>query len=126
MTAQEVRGPVAVVTGASRGAGKGIALALGHCGMTVYVTGRTRGAADSRHGGCIAQTAALIDAVGGKGIAMATDHADDAAVTQLFARVGQENGQLDILVNNAAKIPDPQPGSFWDSLMRYAHPGRDS
>jgi NAD(P)-dependent dehydrogenase (short-subunit alcohol dehydrogenase family) len=77
---------VAVVTGASRGAGKGIALALGQAGATVYVTGRSRSSADSPYGGSVAETAALIDEAGGTGIPVPLDHADDEAVAELSLR----------------------------------------
>ena len=78
---------VAVVTGASRGAGRGIAQALGQHGATVYVTGRSTSSTDSPYGGTIGDTAALVDEAGGRGIAVAVDHADDAAVADLFAAV---------------------------------------
>jgi NAD(P)-dependent dehydrogenase (short-subunit alcohol dehydrogenase family) len=68
---------VAVVTGASRGAGAGIAHALGSHGCTVYVTGRTRHANESGRSGTIGDTAAMVTAAGGEGIAVAVDHADD-------------------------------------------------
>src|SRR5712671_5484395 len=97
-------GAIAVVTGASRGAGKGIATALGQAGMTVYVTGRSLADHDSPYGGTVSETAALVTKSGGQGIAVAVDHADDQAVKSLFERVGQEQGRLDILVNNAANI----------------------
>ena len=71
---------VAVVTGASRGAGKGIALALGAAGATVYVTGRSQNEGDASLPGTIHATAREIDALGGKGIAVACDHADDEQV----------------------------------------------
>jgi NAD(P)-dependent dehydrogenase (short-subunit alcohol dehydrogenase family) len=97
---------IALVTGASRGAGKGIALALGATGATVYVTGRTRRDGDSELPGSIETTARQIDEVGGHGVALACDHADDAEVEAAFARVADERGRLDILVNNAFAIPD--------------------
>ena len=97
---------VAFVTGASRGAGKGIALALGATGATVYVTGRTKNDGDSELPGSIATTAKQIDERGGHGIAIACDHADDAQVEAAFAQVAAEHGRLDILVNNAFAIPD--------------------
>jgi dehydrogenase/reductase SDR family protein 1 len=106
-------GQVAVVTGASRGVGKGIALGLGEAGATVYVTGRsvTAGALP----GTIGETAEQVSALGGRGIAAACDHADDAAVASLFARVNREQGRLDILVNNAFAIPDGKIiGRFWE------------
>jgi NAD(P)-dependent dehydrogenase (short-subunit alcohol dehydrogenase family) len=95
---------VAVVTGASRGVGRGIAIALGSRGYTVYVTGRTRRPGESPWGGTIHETAAAITAAGGKGVAVRADHRDDAEVEALFERVRQEEGRLDILVNNAALI----------------------
>jgi NAD(P)-dependent dehydrogenase (short-subunit alcohol dehydrogenase family) len=112
---------VAVVTGASRGAGKGIALALGQSGATVYVTGRSRRSTDSPYGGTIDETAALIDAAGGKGVPMAVDHADDEAVAELFAQVKRDHGRLDILVNNAAKaLASAQPSGFWEKPLETA------
>lgn len=97
---------VAFVTGASRGAGKGIALALAETGATVYVTGRTKHDGDSELPGSIATTAKQIDERGGRGIAIVCDHADDAQVEAAFAQVAEEHGRLDILVNNAFAIPD--------------------
>jgi NAD(P)-dependent dehydrogenase (short-subunit alcohol dehydrogenase family) len=107
---------VAVVTGASRGAGLGIAHALGSHGCTVYVTGRTERAGQSPLAGTIHETAELVTAAGGEGIAVAADHADDAQTKALFDRVGREQGRLDILVNNAAIIRDEMMGRtrFWE------------
>ena len=107
---------VVVVTGASRGAGKGIAIALGASGATVYVTGRSQQEGDATLPGTVGATAAAVTAVGGRGIAVACDHRDDAQVAALFERVRDEQGgQLDILVNNACLIPPEltQPGPFW-------------
>jgi NAD(P)-dependent dehydrogenase (short-subunit alcohol dehydrogenase family) len=95
---------VAVVTGASRGAGRGIAIALGAHGYTVYVTGRTQRAGESPWGGTIHDTAAAVTAAGGKGVAVRVDHRDDDAARALFERVGREHGRLDVLVSNAALI----------------------
>lgn len=110
---------VAVVTGASRGAGAGIARALGGHGCTVYVTGRTRGSSASSSTGTIDETAARVTAAGGKGIAIPVDHSDDAQVRALFERVGQESGRVDILVNNAAVIRDEMMGrtKFWEEPL---------
>jgi NAD(P)-dependent dehydrogenase (short-subunit alcohol dehydrogenase family) len=98
-----LRGKIAVVTGASRGVGKGIAIGLGEAGATVYVTGRTiqEGADIEKLGGTIFKTAEEVTAIGGKGIAVICDHRDDAQVEKLFQHVKEENGQLDILANNA-------------------------
>jgi len=106
---------VAVVTGASRGAGKGIALALAAQGATVYVTGRSQREGDAALPGTVHATAREIDALGGHGIAVSCDHRDDAQVACLFERVAREAGRLDILVNNATFLHDDliQPGPFW-------------
>ncbi|RDH75512.1 SDR family NAD(P)-dependent oxidoreductase [Mycolicibacterium moriokaense] len=110
---------VAVVTGASRGAGLGIAHALGSHGCTVYVTGRTEKPGQSPLSGTIGETAALVTAAGGEGIAVAVDHADDEQAKALFDRVGREQGRLDILVNNAALIRDEMMarGPFWEKPL---------
>lgn len=95
-------GKVALVTGASRGVGKGIALGLGEAGATVYVTGRTveEGQAAVSLPGTIHQTAEEIDKSGGKGIAVRCDHQEDEEVRELFQRIQAEQNRLDILVNN--------------------------
>ena len=108
---------IAVVTGASRGAGKGIAIALGEAGATVYVTGRSLADADSPFGGTVSETAERITRAGGTGIAAAVDHADDAAVAAFFARIGRDGGRLDILVNNAARVGAPASGGFWEKPL---------
>lgn len=107
-------GRVAVVTGASRGAGKGIAVELGAAGATVYVTGRSTRAQPAtsyarivelsglpRMPGCIEDTAEEVTRQGGRGIPVCCDHADAGDVARLFARVEEEAGRLDLLVNNA-------------------------
>lgn len=108
--------PVAVVTGASRGAGAGIARALGAAGYAVYITGRTTVEGSAALPGTVGATAKAIDDAGGRGVAVAVDHRDDAAVAALFAQVERDEGRLDILVNNAAVIDDAliQPGGFWE------------
>jgi NAD(P)-dependent dehydrogenase (short-subunit alcohol dehydrogenase family) len=98
-----LRNNVAIVTGASRGAGRGIALALGDAGAIVYVTGRSvRGEPSTEDlPGTIQDTAEAVTARGGRGIPIRCDHTVDSDVEALFARVRQIQGRLDILVNNA-------------------------
>ena len=108
--------PIAVVTGASRGAGAGIARALGSHGATVYITGRSETATNSAQQGTIHETAQKVTAAGGQGIAVRVDHRDDEEVKSLFAQIEREHGRVDILVNNAAIIRDEMMGRtrFWE------------
>ena len=110
---------VVVVTGASRGAGKGIAIALGATGATVYVTGRSQREGDAPLPGTVHATAEAVTAVGGRGIAVHCDHADDGQVRQLFEQVRDEQGRLDILVNNATSLHDAltDTGPFWEKPL---------
>jgi len=119
---------VAVVTGASRGAGKGIALALGAAGMTVYVTGRSAAESFGRLKGetlpgTVVETAQQIDKFGGRGIAIPCDHRNDDSVRRLFERVASEAGAPDILVNNATFIHDAliDPGGFWEKPLELVN-----
>ena len=115
---------VAVVTGASRGAGKGIAVALGAEGATVYVTGRTVKEGDAPLPGTVSATADAVTRAGGRGIAVACDHAKDADVKALFERVKKEqNGRLDILVNNATFLHDQliEKGGFWEKPLELVN-----
>jgi dehydrogenase/reductase SDR family protein 1 len=111
-------GQIAVVTGASRGIGKGIALELGAAGATVYLTGRTVEAGSSPLPGTIGATADEVTKLGGRGIAVACDHGDDAQIIALFERVRAEQGRIDILVNNVFTAPSErtilQGGGFWE------------
>jgi NAD(P)-dependent dehydrogenase (short-subunit alcohol dehydrogenase family) len=135
---------IAIVTGASRGGGRGIAVELGAIGATVYVTGRTtreqqpaaydtfkRSAGFTAMPGTIEDTAEAVTAAGGNGIAVRCDHSDPAAVRELIARVEREHGQLDLLVNNAwgghetlthEYLDAPfweQPLSHWQSMFEH-------
>lgn len=94
---------VALVTGASRGAGRGIALELGRAGATVYVTGRSTDERPDPTGmpGTVLKSADAITQSGGKGIACICDHCDPAQVQAVAARIEQEQGRLDVLVSNA-------------------------
>lgn len=122
MDMDTLSGKIVVVTGASRGIGRGIALVLGARGATVYVTGRSEAAGDHALPGTIHETADAITAAGGIGIAVACDHGDDAQVEALFAKVRQDHGRIDILVNNAAYIPAEclNPPPFWTKPITLA------
>ncbi|WP_280393912.1 SDR family NAD(P)-dependent oxidoreductase [Nocardia brasiliensis] len=94
---------IAVVTGASRGIGKGIAVELGAAGATVYVTGRSD--TPGRLPGTVGVTAAAVDAAGGVGVPFVCDHRDDDAVRGLFEQIRTAHGRLDVLVNNVYNSP---------------------
>jgi NAD(P)-dependent dehydrogenase (short-subunit alcohol dehydrogenase family) len=114
-----LKGKVVVVTGASRGIGKGIARALGEQGATVYVTGRSVKEGDHELPGTVSQTAAEINTLGGQGIAVAVDHANDEQVAELFSQVEREQGRLDLLVNNAFALPEDltEAKPFWQKPL---------
>jgi NAD(P)-dependent dehydrogenase (short-subunit alcohol dehydrogenase family) len=117
-------GRVALVAGATRGAGRGIARALGEAGATVYCTGRSvRGKPSPyKRPETIEETAKLVDAAGGVGIALRVDHTVEAEVARLFRRIDRGHGRLDVLVNCIAG-EDPlmrQWGSFWEVDVRNA------
>ncbi|MCG0066793.1 SDR family oxidoreductase [Streptomyces tricolor] len=97
-----LEGKVALVAGATRGAGRGIAVELGAAGATVYVTGRSTRAHRSEYDRpeTIEDTADLVTAAGGQGIAVPADHLDPSAVRQLVGRIADEQGRLDVLVND--------------------------
>lgn len=108
-----------MVTGASRGIGKGVAVALAEEGATVYITGRTVTAGAHELPGTVGETAAEVDRRGGKGIAVQVDHGQDDQVAALFEKVKQEQGRLDILVNNAFALPEDLtvPKPFWEKPL---------
>lgn len=116
---KSLEGKVALVAGASRGAGRGIARMLGEAGAVVYCTGRTSRKEEGPTGRpeTIEETAALVDEAGGQGIAVRVDHADEAAVAALFRRVKRERKRLDVLVLvlAAAQVTDWRP--FWKQSL---------
>ena len=121
---QRLQGKIAVVTGASRGAGRGIARVLGKEGAIVYVTGRSVRGEPTTLGrpGTIEDTAEEVTARGGIGIPVRLDHTDDAQVQALFERITQEQGHLDILVNNAwggYEIDPDTELNFWEIELRH-------
>ena len=97
-----LQGKAALVSGATRGGGRGIAVALGEAGATVYATGRSTRARRSEvdRPETIEETAELVSAAGGEGIAVAVDHLDPAQVRDLVARIDADHGRLDVLVND--------------------------
>ncbi len=116
---KKLAGKVAVVTGASRGIGRGIALVLGEQGATVYVTARTVSPGGGDLPGSLAETVAEVQARGGTAIPLALDLTSDAQIAALFAQVQREQGRLDILVNNAMAIPVEmtERRGFWEKPL---------
>ncbi|MET0958370.1 MAG: SDR family oxidoreductase [Solirubrobacterales bacterium] len=102
MTADSLDGRVALVAGATRGAGRGTAVALGEAGATVYCTGRStrEGRSEYDRPETIEETAELVEAAGGTGIAVAVDHLEPEQVGKLVERIDAERGRLDLLVND--------------------------
>lgn len=121
---------VCLVTGATRGIGKGIALGLADLGATVYITGRTLKPSGTSIGGSLEETAAEINARGGKAVSVVVDHSEEVQVQKLFDQIRREqHGRLDVLVNNVYSavpfllktapkayydITDYSPGTVWD------------
>ncbi|MEI2665425.1 SDR family NAD(P)-dependent oxidoreductase [Rossellomorea sp. LJF3] len=117
---KSLAGKVALVTGGSRGAGRAIAIELGKAGATVYVTGRsTKGNSTQNFPGTIDDTAAQIDEAGGTGIAVRCDHTVDAETKAVIEQIREEQGKLDILINNVWGAHDigVNPGAFWEQSL---------
>lgn len=122
MTSQPLEGKVALVAGASRGAGRGIAVELGAAGATVYVTGRTTRSrvSEMNRPETIEETAALVDRAGGRGIAVQVDHLVPDQVAALVSRIDTDHGGLHVLVNDiwgATKIE--WNATVWESDLDY-------
>jgi NAD(P)-dependent dehydrogenase (short-subunit alcohol dehydrogenase family) len=135
----DLKGCVALVAGATRGVGRGTALALGEAGATVYCTGRSTRAKKKQHSGMqrrgsaamkkalpadyyanrpetIEETAELVNARGGKGIAVVADHLEPDKVEKLMARIRREQGQLHVLVNDISESAEHGFGkTFWET-----------
>ncbi len=119
-----LEGKIALVTGASRGLGKGIAVGLGEAGATIYITGRTLSAAPGEATGSLEETQKAVADAGGVAIPIPVDHRDDEQIGQLFDRLQTEqNGQLDLLVNNAygavSTIKANYGKGFWECEPSY-------
>ena len=117
-----LKGKVALVTGASRGIGKGIAIGLGEGGALVYITGRSVNADNSTDSilGSLLDTKSLVEKAGGICIAVPVDHSDDQQIKSLFEQIDREqNGKLDLLVNNAyggvRSLINAKGKAFWES-----------
>ncbi len=117
---KQLEGKVALVTGATRGLGKGIAIGLGEAGATVYITGRSLDQSDSNEAvsGSLKETAKAVEEAGGVCIPVQVDHSNDEQVRLLFDRIKDEQGQLDLLVNNAyagvQALKDAYGKPFWE------------
>ena len=120
-----LQGKIAVVTGASRGAGRGIAFQLGSAGATVYVTGRSvEGATTDNRPETIEETADGVTSRGGKGIAIQCDHTSDIDVRNLFEQIEREHGRIDILVNSVfggseSSLPSGDGRHFWERPLEH-------
>lgn len=120
-----LQGKIAVVTGASRGAGRGIALELGSAGATVYVTGRSvKGATTDNRPETIEETADGVTSLGGRGIAIQCDHTNNNDVRSLFEQIEREHGRIDILVNSVfggseSSLPSGDGRRFWERPLEH-------
>src|SRR6476619_2397407 len=115
-------GKVALVAGATRGAGRGIAVQLGAAGATVYVTGRTTRSHRSEmdRPETIEETAELVNEAGGRGVAVAVDHLVPEQVRELVGRIEREQGHLHVLVNDIWGATKMEWGkTVWESDLAY-------
>ncbi|MGW5703955.1 SDR family oxidoreductase [Amycolatopsis japonica] len=112
-------GKIALVAGATRGAGRGIAVQLGAAGATVYVTGRSTGSrrSEMNRPETIEETAALVDEAGGHGIAIGVDHLEADQVRELVERIDAEQGALHVLVNDIYGAPIEWDKTVWESTL---------
>ncbi|BBC03237.1 dehydrogenase/reductase SDR family protein 1 [Bradyrhizobium elkanii] len=127
MTKGRLKDRIALVTGGSRGVGKGVAIGLAEAGATVIVTARTRNSGGSEWPGSLDETIAAIDEAGGRGIGLLCDHSDDDSVQEVFDLIRRDHGRLDVLVNNVFAAPNVMPvnvpfwqvpASLWDTMHR--------
>ncbi|MFB9262672.1 SDR family NAD(P)-dependent oxidoreductase [Bradyrhizobium erythrophlei] len=128
MAERRLKDCVALVTGGSRGVGKGVAIGLAEAGATVIVTARTRSSASgSEWPGSLDETMAAIEDAGGKGVGLLCDHSEDGSVRDVFDLIRRDYGRLDVLVNNVFAAPNVMPvnvpfwqvpTSLWDTLHR--------
>jgi dehydrogenase/reductase SDR family member 1 len=122
---RSLHGKVALITGASRGIGKGVALELAKAGATVYLTSRNKSKATTGIPGTAEEVVRQVTALGGRGVALSCDHADDAQTRAVMAEIQRAEGRLDILVNNAMATVEGMPGAgplsggvpFWQAPL---------
>jgi dehydrogenase/reductase SDR family protein 1 len=127
MTKGRLEDRIALVTGGSRGVGKGVAIGLAEAGATVIVTARTRNSGGSEWPGSLDETITAINEAGGRGVGLLCDHANDSSVKEVFDQIRRDYGRLDVLVNNVFAAPNVMPvnvpfwqvpATLWDTMHR--------